>query len=143
MDCFAARPMTGSAKRSIARAVIASEAKQSILPRKERMDCFAPLAMTENRNLQMWTYPAKNGPDRAHGRSDFPAEPTRVDGRIRRRGARSGDIANGCRPGAPLADASGQGRRHRLASGRAGDADMVARQTSTRPRYHLQAWRHA
>src|SRR5712672_1226940 len=37
-----ARPMTGSAKQSIARAVIASEAKQSILPRKERMDCFAP-----------------------------------------------------------------------------------------------------
>jgi hypothetical protein len=41
--------MTGSAKQSIARAVIASEAKQSILPRKERMDCFvaALLAMTE------------------------------------------------------------------------------------------------
>ena len=30
----------------IARAVIASEAKQSILPRKGRMDCFAALAMT-------------------------------------------------------------------------------------------------
>src|SRR5712691_11498891 len=28
--------------------VIASEAKQSILPRKERMDCFAALAMTWN-----------------------------------------------------------------------------------------------
>src|SRR6267154_6276519 len=41
-----ARPMTGSAKRSIARAVIASAAKQSISPRKERMDCFASLAMT-------------------------------------------------------------------------------------------------
>ena len=41
-----ARPMTGSAKQSIARAVIASEAKQSIAPRKERMDCFAALAMT-------------------------------------------------------------------------------------------------
>jgi hypothetical protein len=27
-------------------AVIASEAKQSISPRKERMDCFASLAMT-------------------------------------------------------------------------------------------------
>jgi len=26
--------------------VIASEAKQSIEPRKERVDCFAPLAMT-------------------------------------------------------------------------------------------------
>src|SRR4030081_1333512 len=39
--------MTGSAKQSIARAVIASAAKQSILPRKERMDCFAALAMTE------------------------------------------------------------------------------------------------
>jgi hypothetical protein len=26
--------------------VIASEAKQSILPRKERVDCFASLAMT-------------------------------------------------------------------------------------------------
>jgi len=52
--------MTGSAKQSIeprpslrakrsnpsCRAVIASEAKQSISPRKERMDCFAPLAMT-------------------------------------------------------------------------------------------------
>ena len=30
------------------RAVIASAAKQSISPRKERMDCFAPLAMTWN-----------------------------------------------------------------------------------------------
>src|SRR5882757_7720557 len=38
--------MTGSAKQSIARAVIASEAKQSISPRKEGMDCFAALAMT-------------------------------------------------------------------------------------------------
>src|SRR6266700_6892827 len=40
--------MTGSAKPSIASAVIASEAKQSILPRKERVDCFvaALLAMT-------------------------------------------------------------------------------------------------
>src|SRR6266700_4473958 len=40
--------MTGSAKPSIASAVIASEAKQSIAPRKERMDCFvaALLAMT-------------------------------------------------------------------------------------------------
>jgi hypothetical protein len=28
-------------------AVIASAAKQSISPRKERMDCFAALAMTE------------------------------------------------------------------------------------------------
>ena len=28
-------------------AVIASEAKQSISPHKERMDCFAALAMTE------------------------------------------------------------------------------------------------
>ncbi len=43
-----ARPMTGSAKQSIARAVIASAAKQSISPRKERMDCFAALAMTWN-----------------------------------------------------------------------------------------------
>jgi len=34
------------AKQSIARAVIASEAKQSIAPHKERMDCFAALAMT-------------------------------------------------------------------------------------------------
>jgi len=40
--------MTGSAKQSIARAVIASAAKQSIAPRKERMDCFAALAMTWN-----------------------------------------------------------------------------------------------
>ena len=38
--------MTGSAKQSGARAVIASEAKQSIAPRKGRMDCFAALAMT-------------------------------------------------------------------------------------------------
>jgi hypothetical protein len=40
--------MTGSAKQFIARAVIASAAKQSMPPRKERMDCFvAPLlAMT-------------------------------------------------------------------------------------------------
>jgi len=40
--------MTGSAKQSIAPAVIASEAKQSIAPRKEKMDCFAALAMTWN-----------------------------------------------------------------------------------------------
>src|SRR6266581_2387030 len=46
-----ARPMTGSAKQSIARAVIASAAKQSILPRKERMDCFAALAMTTKRTF--------------------------------------------------------------------------------------------
>ena len=38
--------MTGSAKQSIVPAVIASEAKQSISPRKGRMDCFAALAMT-------------------------------------------------------------------------------------------------
>jgi hypothetical protein len=38
--------MTGSAKQSMAPTVIASEAKQSISPRKERMDCFAALAMT-------------------------------------------------------------------------------------------------
>ncbi len=45
-----ARPMTGSAKQSIAPAVIASEAKQSIAPRKGRMDCFVAslLAMTAN-----------------------------------------------------------------------------------------------
>ena len=45
-----ARPMTGSSKQSIAPAVIASEAKQSILPHKERMDCFAALAMTNARS---------------------------------------------------------------------------------------------
>src|SRR6266702_4399475 len=44
-----ARPMTGAVKQSIAPAVIASEAKQSIAPRKERMDCFAALAMTWRR----------------------------------------------------------------------------------------------
>src|SRR5260370_468160 len=46
-----ARPMTGSAKQSIARAVIASAAKQSISPRKDRMDCFAALAMTSKRTF--------------------------------------------------------------------------------------------
>jgi hypothetical protein len=30
--------------------VIASEAKQSIVPRKETMDCFASLAMTDERH---------------------------------------------------------------------------------------------
>src|SRR5229473_1037138 len=44
--------MTGAAKQSIAPAVIASEAKQSIAPRKERMDCFAPLAMTWRRRAE-------------------------------------------------------------------------------------------
>ena len=38
--------IASEAKQSRARAVIASEAKQSIAPRKERMDCFASLAMT-------------------------------------------------------------------------------------------------
>src|SRR6266699_155903 len=40
---------SGASRRGVADvclAVIASEAKQSILPRKERMDCFASLAMT-------------------------------------------------------------------------------------------------
>jgi len=36
------------AKQSIARVVIASEAKQSILPLRGEMDCFAALAMTWN-----------------------------------------------------------------------------------------------
>ena len=40
--------IASEAKQSRARAVIASEAKQSIAPRKERMDCFAALAMTKN-----------------------------------------------------------------------------------------------
>jgi hypothetical protein len=35
--------------------VIASEAKQSILPRKERMDCFAALAMTWRRLAIKWS----------------------------------------------------------------------------------------
>src|SRR6267143_1327674 len=41
------------AGRANARAwiVIASGAKQSILPRKERVDCFAPLAMTAEKSL--------------------------------------------------------------------------------------------
>src|SRR4030088_2944932 len=43
---LSARPSSRGAKQSIARAVIASEAKQSIAPHKERMDCFAALAMT-------------------------------------------------------------------------------------------------
>jgi len=40
---------SGASRREIAElhlTVIASEAKQSISPRKERMDCFASLAMT-------------------------------------------------------------------------------------------------
>jgi hypothetical protein len=32
--------------KTCARPVIASEAKQSMVPREERMDCFASLAMT-------------------------------------------------------------------------------------------------
>jgi hypothetical protein len=40
------KPSLREGKQSKAPAVIASEAKQSISPRKERMDCFAPLAMT-------------------------------------------------------------------------------------------------
>ena len=35
--------------------VIASEAKQSILPRKERMDCFAALAVTWRRLAITWS----------------------------------------------------------------------------------------
>src|SRR5260370_770018 len=42
--------MTGSARQSRAPAVIASEAKQSILPLRGEMDCFASLAMTARRN---------------------------------------------------------------------------------------------
>ena len=38
---------------SAALPVIASGAKQSILPRKERMDCFAALAMTGSAALAM------------------------------------------------------------------------------------------
>ncbi len=40
--------------------VIASAAKQSILPRKERMDCFAPLAMTVRRTF---TPSPRNAPE--------------------------------------------------------------------------------
>src|ERR1700704_1469688 len=52
--------MTGSAKQSIARSVIASVAKQSILPRKERMDCFAALAMTSKHSF---TTSPRNAPE--------------------------------------------------------------------------------
>src|SRR5882724_976217 len=70
-----ARPMTGSAKQSIARAVIASEAKQSIAPRKERMDCFAALAMTSKRAFALATRSARGvdetfAPQRAGGTPD-------------------------------------------------------------------------
>jgi hypothetical protein len=34
--------------------VIASEAKQSISPRKGRMDCFAALAMTARQSKRCW-----------------------------------------------------------------------------------------
>src|SRR5712664_4017 len=76
-----------------------------------------------------------------YGRSDFPAEPTRVDGRIRRCGARSCDTTNGCRSGAPVRDTAGQCRYRRDTPGRAGDADLVARGTDIRPQ--LETRRHA
>ena len=55
--------MTGSAKQSIARAVIASEAKQSISPRKGRMDCFASLAMTSR---HAFTTSPRDAPEALH-----------------------------------------------------------------------------
>jgi len=72
-----ARPMTGSAKQSIeprrhcerseaihrAAAVIASAVKQSIAPRKERMDCFAALAMTSKRTFASSPRNAPRGVD--------------------------------------------------------------------------------
>src|SRR5258705_8718878 len=43
-----------------AQTVIASEAKQSIVPRNERMDCFASLAMTSRHTL---TTSPRNAPE--------------------------------------------------------------------------------
>jgi hypothetical protein len=43
-----------------ARIVIASRAKQSIVPRKERMDCFAALAMTAR---QSFAFPRRDAPE--------------------------------------------------------------------------------
>jgi hypothetical protein len=42
--------LRAQAEQSIARVVIASEAKQSILPLRGEMDCFAALAMTAGAN---------------------------------------------------------------------------------------------
>jgi len=50
--------------------VIASEAKQSILPRKERMDCFAALAMTANRKSKQ---PRPRDAKRARGVAESSA----------------------------------------------------------------------
>src|SRR5712675_2331327 len=57
-----ARPMTGAVKQSIAPAVIASEAKQSIAPQQERMDCFAALAMTEGERWHETALPRHRPP---------------------------------------------------------------------------------
>jgi hypothetical protein len=47
-------------RRNFIKIVIASEAKQSILPRKERMDCFASLAMTARHTL---AFPRRDAPE--------------------------------------------------------------------------------
>src|SRR5712671_2429032 len=74
-----------------------------------------------------------------HGRSDFPARPTRTCDRTGRCRPQSGAASDCCRSGAPLADAAGPSRRHGVASGRSGYTDMVASRPSAR--YQPQAWR--
>ena len=76
-----------------------------------------------------------------YGRSNFPAGPTRADGRIGRCGPRPAMPGIAAAQGALVADAAGQGRRHRPASGTAGYPDMVAPGPAARPRFSLQAWR--
>ena len=72
-------------------------------------------------NRRNWTSRLKNGPDRPHGKSDFPVEPTRTDRRSGRRRAGSGvTVQRGRRRGS--GSAAGQSRCPRVAPRRPGYA---------------------
>src|SRR6266481_2886907 len=74
-----------------------------------------------------------------HGRSHFPARPTRACDRTGRCRPQSGPASDCCRSGAPVADAASPSQCHRLASGRSEYTDMVASRPSAR--YQPQARR--
>ena len=84
-----------------------------------------------------WTYPAENGPHRPMADRIFRLDRRELMAAIGRRGPRPGQARDRRRPGPPVPEAAGQGRRHRLASGTTGYPDMVAPGPAARPRFAL------
>ena len=91
-------------------------------------------------NRRNWTSHLKNGPHRPHGKSDFPAEPARTDGRLG--AAALGPVLAAGRDGAGAAAGGppGQGRRAAPAPGSPGYAGLVARgaRAAVQPRRTLE-----